>query len=126
LLNLILAQASDNLPFFGLVAAVSSGRTLIHDWVYENRATYLTELNRLGGKVLLADPHRVFIEGPTIWHKVEMDTPPALRPAMVIMLAMLIPRGKSILKNVYVIKRGYENIAKRFKELGARIKEIEA
>jgi UDP-N-acetylglucosamine 1-carboxyvinyltransferase len=116
----------DNLPFFGLVAAVSSGRTLIHDWVYENRATYLTELNRLGGKVLLADPHRVFIEGPTIWHKVEMDTPPALRPAMVIMLAMLIPRGKSILKNVYVIKRGYENIAKRFKELGARIKEIEA
>ncbi|MEJ0002098.1 MAG: UDP-N-acetylglucosamine 1-carboxyvinyltransferase [bacterium] len=46
----------DNLPFFALIAACAKGQTLIHDWVYENRAIYLTELNRFGGSALLADP----------------------------------------------------------------------
>ncbi len=49
----------DNLPFFAVIAAVAQGQTLIHDWVYENRAIYLTDLNKLGGKVTLLDPHRV-------------------------------------------------------------------
>ena len=54
----------DNLPFFAVIAAVAEGQTLLHDWVYENRAIYLTELNKLGGQVKLLDPHRVMIEGP--------------------------------------------------------------
>jgi UDP-N-acetylglucosamine 1-carboxyvinyltransferase len=112
----------DNLPFLGLIAACAKGKTLIHDWVYENRAIYLTELNRLGGNVLLADPHRVFIEGPTKWKSAEVVCPPALRPAVVIMLAMLGAKGKSKLYNVYMIKRGYENIVERFQKLGAKIK----
>jgi UDP-N-acetylglucosamine enolpyruvyl transferase len=45
-------------PPFVVIAAVATGRTLIHDWVFENRAIYLTELNRLGGQVTLLDPHR--------------------------------------------------------------------
>ena len=57
----------DNLPFFAIVAACAQGQTMLHDWVYENRAIYLTELNKLGGKVTLMDPHRVMIEGPTRW-----------------------------------------------------------
>jgi len=115
----------DNLPFFGLIAACARGKTLIHDWVYENRAIYLTELNRLGGNVLLADPHRVFIEGPTKWKTAEVVCPPALRPAVVIMLAMLGAKGKSKLHNVYMIKRGYENIVERFQKLGAKIRSTE-
>src|SRR5690349_7675657 len=55
----------DNLPFFAVIAAVAEGQTLLHDWVYENRAIYLTDLNKLGAKVKLLDPHRVMIEGPT-------------------------------------------------------------
>ena len=54
----------DNLPFFAVIAAVADGQTLLHDWVYENRAIYLVELNKLGGDVKLLDPHRVMIEGP--------------------------------------------------------------
>src|SRR5919112_2309430 len=54
----------DNLPFFAVIAAVANGHTLLHDWVYENRAIYLTELNKLGARVQLLDPHRVSIEGP--------------------------------------------------------------
>src|SRR5687767_15383347 len=42
-------------------------QTLLHDWVYENRAIYLTELTKLGAQVKLLDPHRVMIEGPTRW-----------------------------------------------------------
>ena len=47
----------DNLPFFAIIAATAKGRTLIHDWVYENRAIYLTELSKLNAKVELLDPH---------------------------------------------------------------------
>ncbi|MBP6883821.1 MAG: UDP-N-acetylglucosamine 1-carboxyvinyltransferase [Candidatus Pacebacteria bacterium] len=113
----------DNLPFFGLIAACAQGQTLIHDWVYENRAIYLTELNRLGGTVLLADPHRVFVQGPTEWKPAQVVCPPALRPSVVIMLAMLAANGKSVLRNVYMINRGYETIVKRFNSIGAKIKE---
>ena len=115
----------DNLPFFGLIAACAKGQTLIHDWVYENRAIYLTELNRLGGNVLLADPHRVFMQGPTNFKPAQVVCPPALRPSVVIMLAMLAAPGKSILHNVYMIKRGYEDVVKRFNSIGAKIKNTQ-
>jgi len=115
----------DNLPFFGLIAACAKGQTLIHDWVYENRAIYLTELNRLGAQVLLADPHRVFIQGPTEWKPAQVVCPPALRPSVVIMLAMLAAKGTSILHNVYMVRRGYEDLVQRFNKLGAKIKSIE-
>jgi len=111
----------DNLPFFALIAATAKGRTLIHDWVYENRAIYLTELSKLNAKVELVDPHRIYIEGPTRWKPAEIVTPPALRPAVVILLAMLAAPGVSVLRNVYSINRGYEDLANRLNTLGANI-----
>ena len=111
----------DNLPFFAVIAATATGQTMLHDWVYENRAIYLTELNKLGAKVTLMDPHRVLVEGPTHWSGSEMVCPPALRPAVVILLAMLAAKGTSVLRNVYVINRGYEDLAERLNALGARI-----
>jgi len=111
----------DNLPFFAVIAATAHGSTLIHDWVYENRAIYLTELNRLGATVKLLDPHRVSVEGPTHWSGAEVICPPALRPAVVVLLAMLAAKGTSVLRNVYVINRGYEDLAERLSALGARI-----
>jgi len=111
----------DNLPFFAIIAASASGTTMIHDWVYENRAIYLTELTKVGGKVQLLDPHRVLIEGPTRWRAAEVICPPALRPAVVILLAMLAAPGTSVLRNVYVINRGYEDLAERLNALGATI-----
>ncbi len=115
----------DNLPFFGLIAACAKGQTLIHDWVYENRAIYLTELNRLGANILLADPHRVFVQGPTEWKPAQVVCPPALRPSVVIMLAMLAGNGTSVLRNVYTINRGYENIVARFNSIGAKVKSTQ-
>lgn len=111
----------DNLPFFGLVAASSKGRSLLHDWVYENRAIYLTELSKLGASVQLLDAHRIYIEGPTKWEPAELMAPPALRPSVVILLAMLATPGTSILRNIYSITRGYEDLAERLNSLGADI-----
>ena len=111
----------DNLPFFAVIAATAEGQTMLHDWVYENRAIYLTELNKLGASVKLLDPHRVLIEGPTHWSGTELVCPPALRPAVVILLAMLAAKGTSVLRSVYVINRGYEDLAERLNALGAQI-----
>ncbi len=111
----------DNLPFFALIAAQAEGTTMLHDWVYDNRAIYLTELAKVGGHVQLLDPHRVLIEGPTRWRAAEVMCPPALRPGVVILLAMLAAPGTSVLRNVYVINRGYEDLAERLNALGATI-----
>ncbi len=111
----------DNLPFFAVIAAAAQGQTLLHDWVYENRAIYLTDLTKLGASVKLLDPHRVMIEGPTHWSGTEIVCPPALRPAVVILLAMMASKGTSVLRSVYVINRGYQDLAERLNGLGARI-----
>lgn len=111
----------DNLPFLGLIATVAHGRTMIHDWSYENRAIYFTELSKLNARVELVDPHRVYVTGPTKWKPADVITPPALRPSVVVMLAMLAAPGTSILRDVYSINRGYEDFAARLNTLGANI-----
>ncbi len=111
----------DNLPFLGLIATVAHGRTLVHDWSYENRAIYFTELGKLNAQVELVDPHRVYITGPTKWKPADVVAPPALRPSVVILLAMLAAPGESILRDVYSINRGYEELAERLNSLGAQI-----
>ncbi len=114
----------DNLPFFGVIAAVAEGRTLIHDWVFENRAIYTSYLSNLNAKVELLDAHRVYVEGPTNWRPAELVAPPALRPAVVILIAMLAAPGTSILRNVYSISRGYQDFARRLNHLGADIQPL--
>ncbi|MBR5669948.1 UDP-N-acetylglucosamine 1-carboxyvinyltransferase [Candidatus Saccharibacteria bacterium] len=114
----------DSLPFFSVIAATANGRSLIHDWVFENRAIYTTELSNLNAKIELLDAHRVFVTGPTNWRPAEMMAPPALRPAVVVMLAMLAAPGRSILRNTYSIARGYENFAHRLVSLGADIEQL--
>ncbi|MFC4692662.1 MULTISPECIES: helix-turn-helix domain-containing protein [Geodermatophilus] len=111
----------DNLPFFAVIAASATGSTLIHDWVYDNRAIHLSDLTRLGADVRLMDPHRVLVTGPTRWRSAEVVCPPALRPAVCILLAMLAARGTSVLRNVDIIARGYEHLYERLVEMGASI-----
>ncbi len=114
----------DNLPFLGLIATVAKGRTLVHDWTYENRAIYFTELTKLNASIEMVDPHRVYITGPTKWKPADIVAPPALRPSVVILLAMLAAPGKSILRDVYSINRGYEDLANRLNNIGARIETV--
>ncbi|MDO5481035.1 MAG: UDP-N-acetylglucosamine 1-carboxyvinyltransferase [Candidatus Saccharibacteria bacterium] len=114
----------DNLPFFSVIAACAKGRTLIHDWVFENRAIYITDLSKLNANVELLDAHRVYVEGPTSWRATELVSPPALRPAVVILIAMLAAPGTSILRNTYYIDRGYQDFVNRLHHLGAEISPL--
>lgn len=115
----------DNLPFFAVIATQATGATLIHDWVYEKRAIYFTELDKLGAETMLADPHRIYITGPTPLHANEMICPPALRPATILLIGMLGAKGTSVLRNIYSINRGYENLVDRLTSLGAEVRYLE-
>lgn len=115
----------DNLPYFVPVATQAKGKTLIHDWVYENRAIYYMEMKKLGAEMVLADPHRVFIDGPTHLHGATIDAPPAFRPASIILIGMLAAEGESQLNNVYPISRGYERLHERLCSLGASVEAVE-
>jgi UDP-N-acetylglucosamine 1-carboxyvinyltransferase len=111
----------DNLPYFVPMVAVANGRTLIHDWVYEDRALMYTEIKKIGVDLELADPHRVFVNGPTRWRAADIVCPSGIRPAVMLLIGMLAADGVSILRNVYTINRGYEDLAQRLNSLGAHI-----
>lgn len=111
----------DHLPYFVPIAAVAKGRTLIHDWVYEDRALMYTEMKKIGVNMELADPHRIFVEGPTRWKPADLVCPSGIRPAVMLLIGMLAAPGNSILRNVYTINRGYEDLASRLNSLGAHI-----
>ncbi len=115
----------DNLPFFAVIATQAKGQTMIHDWVYEKRAIYYTELDKIGAETVLADPHRIFITGPTKLRPAELICPPALRPATIILIGMLGANGHSVLRNVYSINRGYADLADRLNSIGGNIKILE-
>jgi UDP-N-acetylglucosamine 1-carboxyvinyltransferase len=114
----------DNIPYFVPICGTAEGQTLIHDWMFENRAIYYTEMTKIGMTVDLADRHRIFIKGPTKWNKADVVCPPALRPASLLLIGMMCAEGVSVLRNVYTINRGYEDIAARLNSLGARIKVV--
>jgi UDP-N-acetylglucosamine 1-carboxyvinyltransferase len=115
---------TDNLPYFVPIACVCRGRTMIHDWMYENRAIYYTEMTKIGATVELADPHRLYVDGPTKFSSADVVCPPALRPASLLLIGMLAANGTSILRNIYTIQRGYEDLAERLNSLGARIEVL--
>jgi UDP-N-acetylglucosamine 1-carboxyvinyltransferase len=112
---------ADNLPFFAVICTQATGQTLIHDWMYEKRAIYFTELDKLGADTVLADPHRIYITGPSKLRGTELVCPPALRPATILLIAMLGAQGHSVLRNIYSINRGYEKLVERLESLGATI-----
>ncbi len=80
-----------------------------------------TNLGPIRAETILADPHRFYVKGPSKLKATELVCPPALRPSVILMLLMLAAPGVSILRNVYNINRGYEDLAERLNKLGAKI-----
>ena len=81
-------------------------------------------MKKLGVNLHLVDPHRMFIEGPTDWRAADMVTPSGIRPAVMLLIGMLAAPGVSMLRNVYTINRGYEDLANRLNDLGAHIEVV--
>jgi UDP-N-acetylglucosamine 1-carboxyvinyltransferase len=111
----------DNLPAFGPIAAVSEGQTLLHDWMYEQRAPYFALLRDFGVRVELPDKHRAYFHGPAELRASNCRLPPALRPASVVLLAALAAPGISYLSDVNVVSRGYEDLVGRLRSIQARV-----
>lgn len=115
----------DSLPLFVPIATQAKGQTLVHDWPYENRAVYSLEFQKLGANVILMDPHRLLVQGPTKLIGNEVVCPPAIRPGMAILIAMCAAKGTSILRNIYPIERAYENLIERLHSVGVKIERLD-
>lgn len=111
----------DHVPYFVPIVAIAKGRTLIHDWIYEDRALMYTEMKKIGVDLELADPHRVYVNGPTKFKPADVVCPSGIRPAVMLLIGMMAAPGISLLRNVYTINRGYEDLAERLNSLGASI-----
>jgi UDP-N-acetylglucosamine 1-carboxyvinyltransferase len=111
----------DCLPTFGPIAALCEGETLLHDWMYEQRASYFALLECFGARVELLDPHRALISGSKDLKAADCRLPAALRPASMVLLAALAAPGVSRLHGVGVLSRGYEDLTGRLVSLGAKM-----
>ncbi len=109
---------------FGVLATQAEGQTLIHDSLYESRFNYIGELQKMGAKAKILDPHRVLIEGPAKL-KGKTITSFDLRAGATLIIAALIAQGKTTIKEIYQVDRGYEKIEERLQKLGAEIKRVD-
>lgn len=114
---------SDLQPELGVLATQSKGPTLIHDPLYEGRLKYIEELNKMGADIIICDPHRAIINGPTKLFGAELPSLD-IRSGAALIIAGLVAKGKTIINNIYQVDRGYEKIEERLQKLGADIKRI--
>jgi UDP-N-acetylglucosamine 1-carboxyvinyltransferase len=103
-----------------VVATQVKGTVLIHEKMYESRMFFVDKLIGMGARIVLCDPHRAVVSGPAKLHGSEMISPD-VRAGMAMLIAALCAEGKSVIRNVYQIERGYEHLAERLASLGARI-----
>ncbi len=103
-----------------VVATQCHGSILFHDWMYNSRMFFTDKLVAMGAQIVLCDPHRVIVQGPAKLIGEEMDSPD-IRAGMAMVLAALAAKGKSEIRNINQIKRGYENVYEKLKSLGAKI-----
>jgi UDP-N-acetylglucosamine 1-carboxyvinyltransferase len=116
-----------DLMSIALVAATrSAGAILFHDWMYESRFFFTDNLVRMGARITLLDPHRVLVQGPTVFRGGLHITSPDIRAGMAILLAALAAKGETRISNIQQIDRGYERVDERLRSIGARIERITA
>lgn len=102
----------------------AAGNSLVFETIYDGRLFYIDHLISMGANILMADPHRVLVSGPTkLFGKKILS--PDIRAGIALVIAALIAEGQTEIDNIYTIDRGYENIDERLRSLGADIKRID-
>lgn len=117
------AFPTDLASIFIVLATQARGMTLIHDWMYEGRMFFVDRLTQMGAKIVLADPHRAVISGPSALQGSELSGPD-IRAGIALVMAALIANGRSEIDRIELIDRGYERIDERLRALGARIQRL--
>jgi UDP-N-acetylglucosamine 1-carboxyvinyltransferase len=105
------------------VATQAEGTVLIFEKMFENRLFFVDKLEQMGARIVLCDPHRAIVSGPSRLHGERMESPD-IRAGMAMLIASLCAEGLSEIGNAGQIDRGYERIDERLRELGARIERV--
>ena len=106
-----------------VVATQSNGSVLFHDWMYPSRMFFIDKLVNMGAQIVLCDPHRCIVQGPTKLYGEQLESPD-IRAGMSLVLAALGAKGTSEIRNVIQIDRGYEKVDEKLKMLGAQIERV--
>jgi len=106
------------------VATQATGSIMIHDWMFSGRMYFTDKLVGMGAKIILCDPYRCLIQGPNQLYGENLESPD-IRAGMSMLLAALAAKGKSTIRNVSQIERGYENVDEKLRTLGANIERVE-
>jgi UDP-N-acetylglucosamine 1-carboxyvinyltransferase len=119
------AFPSDLLSIALVIATQADGTVLFHEWMYENRFFFVDKLIYMGARVVLCDPHRCLVQGPSQLHgEMERITSPDIRAGMSLLLAALCAEGTTVIQNVLQIDRGYQDVDGKLCSLGAKIERI--
>jgi UDP-N-acetylglucosamine 1-carboxyvinyltransferase len=98
----------------------ASGLSTIHETIYDRRLLYVDMLSQMGANIIMCDPHRAVVNGPTPLHGKKLISPD-IRAGIALIIAALIAKGQTEIDNIYQIDRGYEKIDERLRNLGADI-----
>jgi len=114
---------ADLMSVMVVVASQAEGSILIHEKMFESRLFWVDKLIAMGARIILCDPHRAVVMGPSALHG-EQTQSPDIRAGMALLIAALAARGTSVIHNASVIDRGYEGIVPRLKAIGAQIEKV--
>ncbi|MBW6465065.1 MAG: UDP-N-acetylglucosamine 1-carboxyvinyltransferase [Brevefilum sp.] len=106
-----------------VIATQSKGSILFHDWMYPSRMFFTDKLVGMGAQIVLCDPHRCIVQGPTQLSGERLESPD-IRAGMALLIAALSAKGKSVIRNVSQIDRGYQQVDLKLKKLGADITRV--
>jgi len=106
-----------------VLASQSRGTVLIHEKMFESRLYFVDKLIYMGARIILCDPHRCVVQGPSPLHGDQVESPD-IRAGMALLIAALCAEGQSTIRNVGQIDRGYERVEEKLRRLGARIERI--
>jgi UDP-N-acetylglucosamine 1-carboxyvinyltransferase len=107
-----------------VMATQSTGTVLFHDWMYETRMFFIDKLVSMGARIILCDPHRSIVQGPSQLYGESLESPD-IRAGLALTLAALTAKGTSRIRNINQIDRGYERIDEKLSQLGAHIERVD-
>jgi UDP-N-acetylglucosamine 1-carboxyvinyltransferase len=105
------------------VATQVKGSVMFHDWMFSGRMYFTDKLVGMGARIILCDPYRCVIQGPNQLYSENLESPD-IRAGMSMLLAALAAKGKSTVRNIRQIERGYQDVDKKLSALGARIERV--
>jgi UDP-N-acetylglucosamine 1-carboxyvinyltransferase len=108
-----------------VTATQASGTVLLHQWMFESRLYFTDRLIEMGARVIVADPHRAVVTGPSPLRGAALQSPD-IRAGMAMVIAALCAEGRSTIANISQIDRGYEHIDDKLRSLGAHIERLPA